>query len=161
MTNQLPTIRQRQIKLAQNLMSELPEKNIKCTKEEAAEIMAADFKRAFKKGYTPKEIAALLRKQGIIIAAHLIGRYFEEDIVTTKKRKVSSEQTGPSGQKEDAPAVEEKEAAVGTEPTSVQEQSPEAPIAQATKENSATSVAGHHARHGKFEIIPDTPIGEL
>lgn len=161
MTKQLPTLKQRQIKLAQNLMSELPEKNTKCTREEAAEIMAADFKRAFKKGYTPKEIAALLRKQGIIIAAHLIGRYFDEDTVTAKKGPEFSEQAVVPEQQEGDPAVDEKVAPPETEQASVQEQSPEAKIEQAGDEDSAAPTAGQHARHGKFEIIPDTPIGEL
>ena len=50
------TIRPEQIRQAQKLLNELPVKDDKKTREEAAAILEKDFRKAFKKGYTPKEL---------------------------------------------------------------------------------------------------------
>ena len=50
------TIRPEQIRQAQRLLNELPVKDDKKTREEAAGILEKDFRKAFKKGYTPKEL---------------------------------------------------------------------------------------------------------
>ncbi len=52
-------------------------KDIRCSPEEAAAFLEKDFKRAFRKGYTPKELCALLKKAGIVIPERLVARYQE------------------------------------------------------------------------------------
>ena len=56
------TLRPEQIKLAQRLLTELPEKDHRKTREEAAEILEKDFQKAFQKGYSPKDICIILKK---------------------------------------------------------------------------------------------------
>ena len=61
-----PQFKLKNIKRAQQIISGLPEKEDSCSREEAAEQLAEYFRRAFKKGYSPKEVAISLRKSGII-----------------------------------------------------------------------------------------------
>ena len=70
-------IRSEQIRQAQRLLNELPVKDDKKTREEAAGILEKDFRKAFKKGYTPKELSMMLKNAGIIIPAYLMGKFLE------------------------------------------------------------------------------------
>ena len=70
-------IRPEQLRTAQKILKELPVKDTRCSREEAAAFLEKDLKRAFRKGYTPKELCALLKKAGIIIPERLIARYQE------------------------------------------------------------------------------------
>ena len=88
-------IRPKQIKKAQRLISSLPVKDEGCSREEAAALLEKDLKRAFKKGYSPKEICALFKKEGIIIARHVIEKYQDEDDDTQLKTS-SPEKTAPN-----------------------------------------------------------------
>ena len=72
-----PQFKLKNIKRAQQIISGLPEKEDSCSREEAAEQLAEYFRRAFKKGYSPKEVAISLRKSGIIMPEILIARYQE------------------------------------------------------------------------------------
>ena len=65
-------IRPEQLRTAQKILRELPVKDTRCSSEEAAAFLEKDLKRAFRKGYTPKELCALLKKVGIIIPERLI-----------------------------------------------------------------------------------------
>ena len=64
-----------QLRTAQKLLRELPVKDTRCSREEAAAFLEKDFKRAFRKGYTPKELCDLFEKAGIIITERLIASY--------------------------------------------------------------------------------------
>ena len=66
------TIRSEQIQRAKKLLQELPEKDERKTRPEAAKILEKDFQKALKKGYSPKELCTLLKKEGIIMPAYLI-----------------------------------------------------------------------------------------
>lgn len=72
------TIRPEQIARAKKLLHELPEKDDRKTRPEAARLLENDFRKAMKKGYCPREICALLKNEGILIPAYLIQRFFSE-----------------------------------------------------------------------------------
>ena len=153
-------IRPQQIKTAQRIISELPEKNDSCTREEAAELLANDFKRAFKKGYTPKEICALFKNHGIVMAEYLVARYqiSEEedspDAPQPRPRKKNGLETSQQGQ-----APENKSQAV----QNTRQINADAPRTQVKDAGtgSANVADSQSVLPGKFAIIPDTPIGEL
>ena len=67
------TVRLEQIRQAQKLLNELPPKDDRKTRQESAEILEKDFRKAFKKGYTPKELSQILKNAGIIIPAFSLG----------------------------------------------------------------------------------------
>ena len=149
-------IRPQQIKTAQRIISELPEKNNSCTREEAAELLANDFKRA----YTPKEICALFKSHGIVMAEYLVARYQiseDEDSRDTpqpRPRKKSGLEINQDGQ-----APENKSLALQN---SQQTNADATGIkAKDTGLRSANAADGQSVLPGKFAIIPDTPIGEL
>jgi len=75
---QRPTIRSDQIRKAKRLLDDLPEKEDKKTRPEAAELLESSFRKAKSKGYKPKELSQILKNEGIIIPAYLIKRYFTE-----------------------------------------------------------------------------------
>ena len=81
-----PQFKLKHMKTAIRIISGLPEKDDRCSREEAAEQLAEHFKRAFRKGYTPREVSASLRKEGIIMAEQLIARYQEPDDDAENKR---------------------------------------------------------------------------
>lgn len=66
------TLRPEQIRQAQLLLNELPIKDDRKTREEAAGILEKDLRKAFKKGYAPKELSMILKNAGIIIPAYLM-----------------------------------------------------------------------------------------
>ena len=99
------TIRPEQIRQAQKLLNELPVKDDKKTREEAAGILEKDFRKAFKKGYTPKELSMMLKNAGIIIPAYLTEKFLKEEdealqpklsVKTNRKNKEKNEL--PTGQ---------------------------------------------------------------
>lgn len=73
------TIRPQQIERARKLLQNLPEKEDRKTRPEAAELLERDFKKAKEKGYTPKELSQMLKNEGIIIPAYLIKRFFADN----------------------------------------------------------------------------------
>lgn len=81
------TIRPEQIRQAQRLLNELPVKDDKKTREEAAGILEKDFRKAFKKGYTPKELSMMLKNAGIIIPAYLTEKFLKEEDEASPSQK--------------------------------------------------------------------------
>ena len=88
-----PTIRPEQITRAKKLLQDLPEKENKKTRPEAAKLLEKDFRKALKKGYSAKEISAVLKNEGIIIPAYLVKNFFSEsdDTPHQTKEKCSEE----------------------------------------------------------------------
>ena len=83
-------IRPEQIAQAKKLLQDLPEKEDRKTRLEAAKILEKDFQKAKKKGYSPKELSQILKNEGIIIPAYLIKQFFTENEptpFTVKKEK--------------------------------------------------------------------------
>lgn len=64
-----------QIERAKTLLQELPEKDDRKTREEAAGLLEKDFRKALKKGYTPKELSAMLKNTNIAIPAYLVKNF--------------------------------------------------------------------------------------
>jgi len=86
------TIRPQQIARARKLLQELPEKEDRKTRPEAAELLERDFRKAKEKCYTPRELSQMLKNEGIIIPAYLIKRFFTENgnASAPQKKKVIS-----------------------------------------------------------------------
>ena len=92
------TIRPQQIERAKKLLQNLPEKEDRKTRSEAAELLERDFKKAKEKGYSPKELSQMLKNEGIIIPAYLIKRFFTENgniPVTQKQEAISAKKQTP------------------------------------------------------------------
>ena len=151
-----------QIKLAQKIISALPEKDDRVSKEKAAEMLAEYFRRGFRKGYTARELSAFLREEGIVIGEQYIAPY-QTDCMTASARKRTSR-----AKKEVAP--EKNSSAGGNETTPLPSTSVSQPKAQEKSKNDlsnedfddwAAPVSKSSVRHGTFAIKPDTPIGEL
>ena len=70
-------ITREQLGTAHRLLRELPVKDTRCSRQEAAAFLGKDLKRAFRKGYTPKELCPLLKKADIVLPERLIARYQE------------------------------------------------------------------------------------
>ena len=92
------TIPPEQIRQAQRLFNDLPVKNDKKTRKEAAEILEKDFRKAFKKGYTPKELSMLLKNRGIIIPAYLTKKF-----LAPEKERLQSPKSSPEGNTKKTP----------------------------------------------------------
>ena len=87
-------IRPEQLRAAQKILKELPVKDTRFSREEAAAFLEKDLKRAFRKGYTPKELCALFKKAGIIIPERLIARYQESAEADRENRDFTYEEKG-------------------------------------------------------------------
>lgn len=81
------TIRPEQIRQAQKLLNELPVKDNRKTREEAAGILEKDFRKAFKKGYTPQELSMMLKNAGIIIPAYLTEKFLRAENEASQPHK--------------------------------------------------------------------------
>ena len=75
---QTATIRMEQISRAKKLLQELPEKENRKTRPEAAKLLEKDFRKALKTGYSPEELRSLLKSEGIIIPAYLIKQFHQD-----------------------------------------------------------------------------------
>lgn len=126
-------IRPGQIERAQKLLQDLPEKDNRKTREEAAEFLEKDFRKALQKGYTPKELSAMLKNAGIIIPAYLVEKFLkpENDISRQKAKPKPAPKSSPEKKTEPAPKP-----APAREP----EQTPTG---------------------GEFVVTPDTPLEDL
>ena len=103
-------LRPGQIERARTLLQNLPEKDDRKTREEAAGILEKDFRKALKQGYTPKELSAMLKAEGIIIPAYLVEKYLkpenEKNQQEAKAKPASKTTSKPASAKavETAPA---------------------------------------------------------
>ena len=61
-----------QISRAKNLLENLPPKDSKKTRQEAANELEEDFKKAMSNGYTAAQISDILKNEGIDIPAYII-----------------------------------------------------------------------------------------
>lgn len=81
------TLRPEQIRQAQRLLNDLPVKDDRKTREEAAGILEKDFRKAFKKGYTPRELSLILKNAGIIIPAYITEKFLKPENEAPEPRK--------------------------------------------------------------------------
>ena len=88
-------IRAEQLTRAKKLLHDLPKREDGKTRPEAAQFLESDFRKAFKKGYSPKELSLLLKNEGIIIPAYLIQKFLSEtaDAPPAQKREKTPAQT--------------------------------------------------------------------
>lgn len=88
-------IRLEQLRIARKLLQDLPKREEGKTRPEAAEFLETDFRKAFKKGYSPKELSLLLKNAGIIIPAYLIQKFLSEtaDALPVQKQEQAPAQT--------------------------------------------------------------------
>ena len=143
-------IRLEQLRTALKILRELPVKDTRCSREEAAAFLEKDLKRAFRKGYTSKELCALLKKVGIIIPERLIARYQEPAEEDGENRDLGAGKKGCGDERNSIVPhhkTEDAEVAKDTTPSSENEAKP--------------TPKPEPVRYGSFTIVPDTPIGEL
>ena len=72
-------IRAEQLTRAKKLLHDLPKREDGKTRPEAAQFLESDFRKALKKGYSPKELSMLLKNEGIIIPAYLTEKFLKSE----------------------------------------------------------------------------------
>lgn len=60
------------INAMRKILDDLPDKNLGKTREEAAELLNANILKAIEKGYTVKELAAIMAEGNVVIPAPVI-----------------------------------------------------------------------------------------
>ena len=143
-------IRPEQLRTAQKILRELTVKDTRCSREEAAAFLEKDFKRAFRKGYTPKELCALMKKAGLIIPEHLIVQSQEP---VGKLGVNKDRESGKQGSRAERNSIVTSQKNGNDEVAKDLTPSGEVQGAPMTKPVPE--------RYGTFPIIPDSPIGEL
>lgn len=79
-------IRPEQISRAKKLLQDLPEKENRKTRLEAAKLLEKDFRKAMQKGYNAKELSAILKNEGILIPAYLVKDFLSEPGETSRSQ---------------------------------------------------------------------------
>lgn len=106
------TIRPEQIRQAQKLLNELPAKDNRKTREEAAGILEKDFRKAFKKGYTPQELSMMLKNAGIIIPAYLTEKFLKAENGVSQPHKKPTK-ANPEDDTKPAPSIRSPDVPLG------------------------------------------------
>ncbi len=106
------TIRPEQIRQAQRLLTELPVKDNRKTREEAAGILEKDFRKAFKKGYTPQELSMMLKNAGIIIPVYLTEKFLKAENGASQPHK-KPKKAKPEGDTKPAPTLRSPDVPLG------------------------------------------------
>lgn len=96
-------IRPEQIERAQKLLLGLPEKGDRKTREEAASLLEKDFRKALGKGYTPKELTAILKNAGIIIPAYLVEKFLKPETKNSPPKPAPKQAPKPAPEKKAPP----------------------------------------------------------
>lgn len=100
-------LRLAQIETARKLLQNLPEKDDRKTREEAAGLLEKDFRKVLQKGYTPKELSAMLKNAGIIIPAYLVEKFLkpENEAPRLKPKAKPAPESAPGKKAETPPAA--------------------------------------------------------
>lgn len=99
-------LRPGQIERARTLLQNLPEKDDRKTREEAAGILEKDFRKALKQGYTPRELSTMLKAEGIIIPAYLVEKYLKPENEKNQQEAKAKPASKPTPKPASAKAVE-------------------------------------------------------
>lgn len=75
------------INAMRKILDDLPDRNLGKTREEAAELLNANILKALEKGYTMKELAAIMAKGNVVIPAPVIRAKVLPAKVTPRKRE--------------------------------------------------------------------------
>ena len=86
------------INAMRKILDDLPDRNLGKTREEAAELLNANILKAIEKGYTVKELAAIMAEGNVVIPAPVIRAKVLPQKETQQKRapKPRPEQTKPA-----------------------------------------------------------------
>ena len=76
-----------QVNRAKKLLENLPAKDSKKSRQEAASELVEDFKNAMKNGYTAAQISDILKNEGISIPVYLIKKVCKDEQKPEKKNK--------------------------------------------------------------------------
>lgn len=155
-------IRPAQIERARRLLQDLPPRDDRRTRDEAAALLEKDFRKAWRKGYGAREICAILRSAGIVMPVRLVQQFCADPAKKpapprseprTEVPKVTGgikEETAEAAAKNppaEVPAVPEKDGGLDTEIDS--------PDDWKLEDEAPASYPGTSF------IIPDTPDEEL
>ena len=89
-------IRMSEIERARKLLLDLPEKDDRKTRQEAAEMLEKDFRKVLKRGYTPKELSMILKNAGIIIPAYLVERFLKPETENPRPKPTAKQTPKPA-----------------------------------------------------------------
>ena len=141
------------IQTMKKTLDALPDKHIGKTREQAADMLLANIQKAIAKGYTAKELAAIMGKGNVPIPAPIL-----------RAKVLPKAEKPPKPAKPEAPLAPEKAnpPVVLKEPEQAQEQTPP-PQSPAVARAQAIlgASAPRPAQGGGFKIRPDTPKDEL
>lgn len=155
-------IHQRQVAKAQKLLSDLPVKDDRCSREEAVGLLEKDLRKAFKRGYSPEDIYALFKKERIPIPTYLLSKYFDEGTVEETKKAPSDNGDGTKSVAPDVHLDGQDDPCKQEKMSDHAEKFVPPPSHKGQDESKATSSPQKPVvKYGTFEITPDIPIGEL
>ena len=140
-----------QIAAVKKRLRKLPVKNASKNREKAMELLATDFQKAIRKGYTLKDIQGFLAEEGLTIPAYLLKRQKAHEWKIPTRNTTTRDVTG-----------DVKFPAQQIYGQTVQEQNIEtAPIRTATR-TSENIVESYGEKSAHIIIVkPDTPDTEL
>lgn len=101
-------LRPEQIERARKLLQDLPERDDRKTREEAAGLLEKDFRKALQRGYAPKELSAMLKNAGIIIPAYLVEKFLKPETEAARAKQAPKPEPAPGPLLKTAPAKEPK-----------------------------------------------------
>ena len=87
------------INAMRKILEDLPDRNLGKTREEAAELLNANILKALEKGYTVKEVAAIMVESNVVIPAPVIR-------AKVLPAKAASQKREPKSRSETAQSVE-------------------------------------------------------
>jgi hypothetical protein len=146
------------IQAMKKTLDALPDKHIGKTREQAADMLLANIQKAIAKGYTAKELAAIMGKGNVSMPAPLL----RAKVLPPKGEKPPKPPKLEEMRKDEPPLTPEKTETliVPKEPEQERTPPPKSPAvakAQAILDASAPGTA----HGGSFKVRPDTPNGEL
>lgn len=155
-------IHQRQVAKAQKLLSELPVKDDRCSREEAVGLLEKDLRKAFKRGYSPQDIYALFRKERIPIPTYLLSKYFDELPAEEENEAQAENGEGTKSVAFETPADRQEHSCKPEKFSVPAENKDHSKAMSGQNEDKATcNPQKPVVKYGTFEITPDIPRGEL
>jgi hypothetical protein len=137
-----------QISAVKKRLQKLPVKNAGKNREQAMELLAKDFQKAIKKGYTLKDIQGFLAEEGLTVPAYLLKKQ------TANEWKIPTRKTVAANAEFSGQQAYEKSALL--------EQKIEAKPFKTATENLAKFVEENEAKPAHaITVKPDTPDTEL
>jgi hypothetical protein len=138
-------------------LQRLPAKDTGKSREEAAELLAAEYREALDKGYSSKELRAVFMEEGVTVSAELLKRKIAD--VAVPARQENAQETDLKNEQEKAPEITRKidqETGHGMPQEISKKTVGEIAATALEKSGRADPIPAH-----KIIVKPDTPKDEL